>query len=78
MDCKRAILLESIKKGLTALEFRNTHPFFCISPKVYLVIKISHGSESRVLSCDNGVFWMDVITFSWLYLGFPLKFTFYW
>ena len=57
---KRAILLASVKKGLTALECCRNHPFGCITPKADEGIDVAFDSERRVLRCDNGVCRMAV------------------
>ena len=74
---KRAILLASVKKGLTVMECCRNHPFFRITPKVNRGTDAAFDSERRVLRCDNGLFQMVITKFSWLYLGFRSKCSFF-
>ena len=63
-DYKFAILLASIKKGLTALECCRKNTFFHIAPKVDQGTDVTFESEQRILHYDNGVFSMAITKFS--------------
>ena len=52
----------SLFKHLTQGRYRDQHRF---------------DSKSRVLRCDNDVYWMAVIKLSWLHLGFWHEFPFF-
>ena len=76
-NCKRSILLSSIKKVLTELECHRNHPFCRITPKVDWRIEVSFESERMVIRCDNSVYQMAVTKFCLLYMVFRPKFPFF-